>query len=478
MPDPSIPSSGTILRADNGDVIGYDATGLVLRLSDRVISDIAGRLDLQPTSTAAGVPLADLGPELPDTLDLWAVRSDGCWITFQANLPGAAGPRGYRRHVEGGAIIAEARGPLCGILGIGGARAALASPGPGSFAYHIFAPADDIGAVGMAGEGVAPLTALLQQLPELTHEALLAQGLLSRRALATQALPLFFVRAETDSAGAAGDLGRGAAITNFDRAVLNLVAAAGRLGTAAQVLAVTLDYVLEDVSGDPAAYRDGMIGLMERITRTLAAQGLARPVFLSGFDCGTQDITTGPALDGQWDLSWNHGDHQLVHTCPSYAFAIDDTGRLTDAGRSAKAAIAAEALLATQAGKRWLCPTIQLAERDGATIRLTCEAMDPLLIDPADPFGAGSAAGFALDGVTNDARIKTVTIDPADPKAVLLRCTKRPEGSDLHVSYAHGQPPAAGAYPANRGALRDTWGADGLHRWALPVRLRVTGGAS
>ena len=39
-----IPQKGTILRAANGDVIGYDATGLVLHLSDVVIADIAERL--------------------------------------------------------------------------------------------------------------------------------------------------------------------------------------------------------------------------------------------------------------------------------------------------------------------------------------------------------------------------------------------------------------------------------------------------
>lgn len=473
MPDP-IPPTGIILRAENGDVIGYDATGLILHLSDRVITDIAARLDL-PVAASAPETAAP-PPDLPEDLDLWAIRREGDWIAFQANLPGTDGPRGYRRHVDGGAILAEARGPLFAILGIGGARAALASPGPVRFPYHIFAPADDIGAVGMGGDGEAPATALLQQYPELTHEGLLAESLLARRAKAQLSLPLFFVRAETDRAAAAADLGTGTAAANLDRALVNLTAAAARLGTRVQVLAVTLDYVLEDVSGDPSAYRDGMIALMERITRSMAKHGLARPVFLAAFDCGTQDITNGPALDGQWELSWNHADHQLVFTCPSYAFPIDDTGRLTDEGRNAKAALAAAALLSVQDGQRWLCPTIQLAERDGTTIRLICEAMEPLEIDPGDPFGAGPLAGFRLDGVTNAAKIKSVSIDPKDRKIVVLTCTKRPEGEALHVAYSHGANPTPGPYPANRGALRDTWGEDGLHRWALPARLRVTDG--
>jgi hypothetical protein len=476
MSDPTIPPTGTIIRAENGDVIGYDETGLTLRLSDKVIADIAARLDLAEAKPQTAAPAMTL-PDLPEDLDLWAIRQQGDWIAFQANLPGADGARGYRRHAEGGAIVAEARGALFAILGIGGARAALASPGPGRFPYHVFGPADDIGAVGMGGDGDAQATALLQQLAELTHEALLAESLLVRRSEAHLSQPLFFVRAETDRATTAADLGTGSAMANLDRALANLTAAATRLGTRAQVLAVTLDYVLEDISGDPTAYRDGMIALMERITRSMAKHGLARPVFLSAFDCGTQSITHGPALDGQWELSWNHGDHQLVFTAPSYVFAIDDTGRLTDAGRLAKAEASATALLAVQDGQRWLCPTIQLAERDGSGIRLICEAMDALEIDAGDPFGAGPLAGFRLDGVTNGAKIKSVKIDPKDRKTVVLTCTKRPEGADLHVAYAHGADPTPGPYPANRGSLRDTSGEGGLYRWALPARLRVTDGA-
>ena len=153
MTDSKPVPSGVILRAENGDVIGYDESGLVLRLADRVIADIAARLDLAPVDPAPATP-ADV-PELPEDLDAWAIRQEGDWVLFQANLPGADSARGYRRHVEGGAILAESRGPLLGILGIGGARAGLASDELSAFPYHIFAPADDIGAVGMGGEGEA-----------------------------------------------------------------------------------------------------------------------------------------------------------------------------------------------------------------------------------------------------------------------------------------------------------------------------------
>jgi hypothetical protein len=167
----------------------------------------------------------------------------------------------------------------------------------------------------------------------------------------------------------------------------------------------------------------------------------------------------------------------LLFTCPSYAFEMDDTGRLTDQGRRQKAEITAAALLSHQAGENWICPRLQLAERDGSDIRLIFAAADRLYLDPADPFGAGANAGFRLDGVTNDAAITLVEIDPKDPKAVILRCASRPEGQ-LYVSYAFGAEAGQGPYPANAGALRDGWqgaGRDGpLHRWALPARLMVT----
>jgi hypothetical protein len=473
MADETIPSEGVIIRAENGDVIRYDVTGLILRLSDKVIADIAARLDLKPQ--AAAVAVAQALPDLPEGVDLWAARREGDWVYFQANLPGIDGPRGYRWHVDGGAIIAEAQGPLYAVLGIGGARAGLGSPGPARFPRHVLAPADDIGAVGMGGDGEAVATPALEPLRELTVEALLADELLARRRAAYLPLPLMLVRAETDVSATAQELGTGTAVANLDQAFANLAAAAARLGTGAQVLAVVLDYTLEDLTGDPLAYRDGMIALMERITRGMAKQGLARPVFLAAFDCGTLDVTQGPGLEGQWELSWNHGEHQLVFAAPSYAFEIDDTGRLTDAGRAAKALLLAEALLVVHGGGRWQCPTIQLAERAGKDIRLICEASDGLVVDTDDPFAAGKLAGFALDGVTNGAKITGVEIDKADAKVVILRCSKRPEG-EVFVTYAHAAESGTGPYPANRGALRGNFGAGAVRRWALPARLKLTGG--
>ena len=131
--------------------------------------------------------------------------------------------------------------------------------------------------------------------------------------------------------------------------------------------------------------------------------------------------------------------------------------------------------MAIEAGGRWLCPTIQLAEREGDDIRLICAAEDALVLDEADPFGAGKLAGFRLEGVSNGAEIGAVELDRKDRKAVILRCTKRPEG-DVHVTYAFAAPAGNGPYPANAGRLRDGWRSTGdstLHRWALPARLKL-----
>ena len=462
-----IPQKGTILRAANGDVITYDQTGLLLHLSDRVIDDIAARLELPsiPAKTDAAVTL-------PDDIDAWDIRMQGDWFLFTANLFGADGVRGYLRHRDHSTILAQSHLPVIGILGIGGARAALATGGRSRFPYHLMAPADDIGAVGLAGLEEATATPLLEPLRELTHEALLAETLLARRADAGMGLPIFCLRAETDMAATAQDLGQGRAVENLEAAVRNVIAAAARLGRRATVPVVCLDYCLEDVTGDPTSYRDGILALMERLTRSFGQCGLPAPVFLSGFDCGTQTITIGPALEGQWELSWNNGAHNLLFTCPSYAFEMDDTGRLTDHGRRQKAQISAEALLAHEAGERWICPTLQLAEFDGKDIRVTVAAGEKLVLDANDPFGAGKAAGFRLLGTK--ATIKSVEIAANDPKAVMLRLSARPVG-DVYVTYAYGAPAGKGPYPANAGALRDEWTANGLHRWALPARLRVTG---
>lgn len=475
--DKAVAGEGVILRAENGAVIGYDETGLILRLSDRVVADLAARLAL-PTPDGTDAAAGDAGAVVPPDLDAWDIRRRGDWVYFTAHLPGRQGIRGYRIPADGGAVIADGRGPLLGILGIGGARAALGWPeAEPSFPFHILAPADDIGAVGVAGIERSIAQDRLGPVRDMTHEALVARVILDRRQKQGLSLPNIVVRAETDEATSAAALAKGPAMQNLETAADSLCRAARALGTHAKLLAVTLDFALEDLATSPIAYRDAMIALMEEATLRLGRLGLAQPLFLATFDCGTHRLTESPALEGQWELSWNHGPHRLVHVAPGYMFAQDDTGRLTAEGREARATLTALALTEVEAGRDWRCPRVQLAEASGKAIRLTCESLAPLMIDAADPFGAGPTAGFRLVGAPAGQGIKRVEIDPDDAKSVLLHCRQTVDPTGLAVRYAYGADPTDGPFPPNAGALRDSWEGDGLHRWALPVHIAVTKGA-
>ena len=71
MPDdpfvPAIgPDSGVLIRAENGDVVTYDATGLTLRLSDTVLADLRTRLALPGAALDVADHLGDI--------DAWHLR--------------------------------------------------------------------------------------------------------------------------------------------------------------------------------------------------------------------------------------------------------------------------------------------------------------------------------------------------------------------------------------------------------------------
>ena len=138
-----IAATQTIIRADNGDVIVADETGLRMRLSDRVIEDIATRLGKLGHSFGHmhqhGDPQNSLGDGDPssqaeelsyvngENIDCWAVQQRREFASFMANLPGLQGVRGFLKHLKGGGIIADTAGPIQMILAIGGTRAALAT---------------------------------------------------------------------------------------------------------------------------------------------------------------------------------------------------------------------------------------------------------------------------------------------------------------------------------------------------------------
>lgn len=492
------PGTGVIVRARNGNLIAYDSSGVVLKLSDRVIDDIALRLGNRitqgggPLADPGAPPTASLSPEviedLVDGLDAWNLRTEGNWLRFSARLSGRQGVRDYLRCADGGGIIADAPGPLFGILGIGGARAALANQHGPEFPYHVLAPADDIGAVGHAGVEEAARIDLLEPLREMTHEALMAEACLYWQLDKHANLPLFFARVETDESVSATALADGMACGNLLRAAANLKQAAARLGKPARLFAVSLDFTLEAVDGDAAAYRDGMLRLMSRIEAGLQELGFDRPVFVARMEAGRPGLGDAQMIEAQWELAWNCGDHRLVLSAPSYMFAHDDYDRPTDAARRHMAEMSAAAASAMNEKRLevapltdgWRCPVFHLAELDPedssgtVTLRVIARSLSNLVLEPSTAPGGGCPVGFSLDGDTTGARILSVNIDPADPQTLLISLDRRPAGDDLRLCY--GVRDIDGDTAAT--AIRDDWqlaAQDGrvLHRWALPCRLPI-----
>lgn len=469
-----------IVVARNGEVIRYDPSGLVMRLSDKVIDDIALRLGdrlhvpAADQDTPAKVTRAD-PHEMLEGIDAWNLRQEGEWLFFSANLPGDQGGRGFRRLVGGGAILGDAPGPLYGILGIGGPRAAIATRTPSKYPQHVLAPADDIGAVGHAGVEDARRIDTLEHLREVTHEALVAETFIRWQMEKYAAFPLFMTRIETDSSATAAELVHGKAFDNLITAASNLALAAKRLGKKPKLLCVHLDYSLEDISDDPLAYRDGMLALMARAEEALFKLGFENPLFVARMESGTAEITNAAAIEGQWELGWNHGAHRFLYSAPDYMFAHDRFERPTDAARREMAEMTAAAVTDPD---NWQCPTFYLAEqdRDPTVIRVVARAPTDLVVDTYDPFDAGPAAGFRIIGATKDVAITAVSVDPADGKAILLQLSAVPEGAQVRIAYAFGAAPRDSRFPANCGAIRDQWQMESatgriLNRWALPCLL-------
>lgn len=471
---------GTIIRAENGDILGYDETGLVGVLSDRVIADIARRL---PQGQDAWIDPDHLGD-----IDAWDLRQDGEWLTFTARLPGMQGTRRFRRlHTPDCAdhdahIIADAPGPVYGVISLGGPRRATGFAGQPQFPRHVMAPGDDVGAVGVAGVEAATLRNTLQPLPELTRDAALADEILRRRYDAHRALPLIMTRTETDSSASVADLANGQARANLITAAKSLMAAADRLNHTAVLLAIGLEFTLEDLHSDAATYRNGILDLIEALRSDMARLKLRCPPILAVFDCGTHRVNDHPVLRAQWELAWQGPDFGLHYTAPGYMFRQDQYARPDASALQHMAEMDACALEALHDGREWVCPTFLLAERepDPAVIRVRARALTHLVIDPDNPFGAGPDCGFSLQGADNAPAITSVTIAPDDAQDILVAFDKPPTGAALTLLYAFGGRAERGGvdYPQACGAVRDDWHHDSrtgtrLHRWALPAALPV-----
>ncbi|MFZ1728323.1 MAG: hypothetical protein WBO29_01450 [Albidovulum sp.] len=461
------PGSGVLIRAENGDVVTYDETGLTLRLSDTMLADLRARLGVQMDVT-----------EWLGDIDAWNLRSDGAWLRFDGHLDSRLSPRQYQRPLGGGDIIAATPGPLYALFSLGGARRAGFNDGPPDFPFHVLAPGDHIGAVGLEGTAQAGATDQLQHLSTTTRDAMIGDCLLHWRKASGRSLPLFVARTETDGSADISALATGQAYANFVTALDNLVAIATSLGKSPKVLAVGLDYSLEDQHSDATTYAEGMRALMRRIERDLGRRGLQRPIFLATFETGTEHLQEHPSILGQWELAWSHGPHGFAFSAPAYMFEQTGFGRPTDNARLRMAEMDAHAIVALSAREKWTCPLFLLAEQDGQQITVTADALADIHLDPADPFKAGQACGFSITGTDAPVKITGVSLSKDDTKALILDCDTAPTGPAVTVHYA------LGGGGKNCGSVRDSWtmpsrgGGPDLHRWALPAILPVRSGAA
>ncbi|WP_127115753.1 hypothetical protein [Shimia sediminis] len=498
--------NGVLISAPNGDVIQFDDSGLIMKLSDQVVRDLAARLaDVEDGSTTAAplqtttgsVSLIDA--EVLGDVDAWHVLQDGDWFRFQANLRGADGPRGYRKPVHGGDIFADAPGAVLGLLSIGGPRRATGIEGHGRFPYHVVAPNDDVGAVGLIGSGSAQPVTGFSTIGEQTRDTLIAHAILQHQKSAGRALPLIMARCEADQSHDATALSRGAAFDNLLASAETLATVARSMGKTARILAVGLDYCIEDTTSTEDVFRDGIYALMQKTEQALGRLGFRKPCFISQFECGGLLSDDECHTEAQWQLAVNPGTSDLIYSAPGYMFEQNAIGRPTPAALGQMAEMDAHAIRAWSSGERiegefdsifgplW-CPTFLLAEREGGpegtTIRISATARSALVIDGQPDFGNVTHAGFSFENVENGAKIVNVRTSPDAPLDIFLDCDKPPEGTNLRLRYASGQrselafDPDRVGFPVNRGSVRDGWSApcsDGrqLYRWALPCVLPV-----
>lgn len=403
-------------------------------------------LDLTPEVLALVNAPGDLGQVAGD-IDAWNLRARGDWHIFTARLDPNLGPRDYRRSRDMGDIIADAPGPLWAHLAIGGPRRAGFVPGPPRFAHHILAPGDHLHSVGLEGTGQTTATAQLQRIPHRSLEALLADRLLSWRAVQGRALPLHVVRVETDAAPGPGST----AFQNFCTALNSLQAAARSLGTYARVGSIGIERVQ---GADAAQIATGTRDLMAAIEAELHARGLPRAPFVLFAEGGDH-----PAAMAHWELAWSHRPQRLIIPGPTYCIEQTEFARPTDRGLARMADLTAHALTTTG----WHCPIPLLAEVRRKRLRVICQSMQGLVLEPDQPHG------FAISGVAKPVGIEAVEIASDDPRALILTLDRQIDGDRPVLTYACGA--------TTSGALRDDWSAPfdhgTLHRWALPATLNI-----
>ena len=464
-----------LLSAENGPILAADETGLVLRLSDRVVADLARRLAVLPgakpdaaiaAATAQGPAATPLDTAILGDIDGWDVTRQGDWLSFTARLPGAEGTRRYLRHASGTGLLAQAPGPVQGIFSIAGGRRFNAPSLVPDFPFHI------LGTALFEDPDEAP--PLFDNLRHCGLDADLAAALLRRRHAAFRALPLFACAAITRDAG---DL------TAFGAALNRFTALAAALNKSARIAAICLEVSPDQIAPDQDAdgFHRALMSQADDIAAAIAKAGLPPARLLVTLDCGgwwgSDPARARIAAEGLCRLALCPGPHEVTLTGSTAALAQDRLGQPLRASALVQAELESHALEALAGREAWTAPILYLAERDGPRgLRALFKSTAPLVIDAADPMGAGPLAGFALSGAPEGTQITGIAIDPQDPRTVLLTLSADlPRDIPARLDYAiPGAPDSAARLPGWAGALRDDWqGETGtgapVHRWALPT---------
>lgn len=445
---------GILIQANNGPVIGYDETGLRMRLSDETIQQISDRLP--DRASAQSTPI---DPRILGDIDAWNVVQQGDWLCFDAKLPSYPETRRFRRHAKRPGIFAEPPGVLLGLFSVGGPSRCDLIDAPLQHPAHIITADDDIGAVGMGGIEDAPALGVPAPVRHATLDTLTADALVGLRRAAGGASPVIYTRCETDSSPTIDAFSNGQALRNLDQAMGNFVQAARALGVAAKALPIAIDYCAEDVLSDADSYLSGMHHLLDVITDIAAKHGLHQPHFLLPFPAS-------PARHAAHaSLSVISGTHRVIYTGPQSQFPVDRFGRATPESLSQHAQLNAQILQAHLLGDDWHCPRLLLAEKvDAKVIRVITDAKSPLVL--AQP---ATKAGLELRAKGKKLSISKLAIAAQDPFALEITLKAAvPPGTTLR----YGETSAAG--------VRDSFALDTatgvtLHRWALPAQLEVTG---
>lgn len=470
-----------LLSAENGPILAADDTGLVLRLSDRVVADLARRLAMLPDGApqsapvsapdAVTTPATPLDPAVLGDIDGWDVIRQGDWLSFTARLPGAEGTRRYLRHASGSAMLAQAPGPVQGVFSLAGGRRFNAPSLVPDFPFHILgtAPFED------AGEDPP----LFDNLRHCGLDADLAAALLRRRHADYRALPLFACAA---SLLPASPLDPQDKLTAFRAALARFAGLAAALGKTARIAAICLEISPDQIADDQDAdsFHRALLAHLDNLAGAIAAADLPPARFLITLDCGGWWGTGAPrariAAEALCRLALCPGTHDLTVTGSTAPLAQDRLGQPLREAALVQAELESLALESLAGRAAWTAPTLCLVERDSPrSLRALFKSSAPLVLDPEDPMGTGPLAGFALTGAPG-VEIAEAMIDPQDDRSVRLTLSADlPRDVPARLDYAIPTAPDPDRrLPGWAGALRDDWqGATGtgglVHRWALPA---------